>query len=323
MATLTSSAPTVIIETFRPDADGCLGYLVIDEVTRTGLAIDPRLEQVDRFLETLAAHDARLTHVLDTHTHADHLSGARRLAQRTGATVLAHTASKLRGPVQRLAGGAMLQLGTKTVMVLDAPGHTPDSLALLVDGHLFTGDALFVGGAGRTDFPGGSASDLYDTFRRFEALPDETVVHPGHDYVGQAVTTIGEEKVRNALLRERDRRALVARLSGTATPPANMAALQEYPWPGNIRELRNVVERSMILARGSHLTVTVPSAAQVASTPRSTRLSDVEREHIRAVLENAGWRIRGTGGAAERLGLRPTTLETRMAKLGLSRPKHS
>jgi transcriptional regulator with GAF, ATPase, and Fis domain len=106
-------------------------------------------------------------------------------------------------------------------------------------------------------------------------------------------------------------------------PPANMAALQEYPWPGNIRELRNVVERSMILARGSHLTVTVPSAAQVASTPRSTRLSDVEREHIRAVLENAGWRIRGTGGAAERLGLRPTTLETRMAKLGLSRPKHS
>ena len=228
MATLTSAAATVTIETFRPDADGCLGYLVIDAATRTGLAVDPRLEQVDRFLEALAAHDARLTHVLDTHTHADHLSGARRLAQRTGATMLAHTASKLRGPVLRLAGGATFQLGTKRVTVLDAPGHTPDSLALLVDGHLFTGDALFVGGAGRTDFPGGSASDLYDTFRRLEALPDETVVHPGHDYVGRAMTTIGEEKTGNALFREQDRQALVARLSGTATPPANMAAILRH-----------------------------------------------------------------------------------------------
>ena len=104
-------------------------------------------------------------------------------------------------------------------------------------------------------------------------------------------------------------------------PPQCMAALQEYPWPGNVRELRNVVERSMILAAGPRLTITLPSAAQASAPPRSTRLSDVEREHIRVVLESSGWRIRGTGGAAERLGLRPTTLETRMAKLGLSRPK--
>lgn len=106
-------------------------------------------------------------------------------------------------------------------------------------------------------------------------------------------------------------------------PPQCMAALQEYPWPGNIRELRNVVERSMILAVGPRLTITLPSAAQAAAPPRSTRLSDVEREHIRVVLESTGWRIRGVGGAAERLGLRPTTLETRMAKLGLSRPRHA
>jgi transcriptional regulator with GAF, ATPase, and Fis domain len=101
----------------------------------------------------------------------------------------------------------------------------------------------------------------------------------------------------------------------------NLAALQHYPWPGNIRELRNVVERAMIAAAGPRLTIGVPHAS-TAAIKRSPKLVDVEKEHIRGVLESTGWRIRGTGGAAERLGLKPTTLETRMAKLGLKRPGH-
>jgi transcriptional regulator with GAF, ATPase, and Fis domain len=101
-----------------------------------------------------------------------------------------------------------------------------------------------------------------------------------------------------------------------------MAALQQYAWPGNIRELRNVVERAMIVATGPRLTVSLPVPTS-ASTRRSARLSDIEKEHIRGVLESSGWRIRGAGGAADRLGLKPTTLETRMAKLGLHRPKPS
>jgi glyoxylase-like metal-dependent hydrolase (beta-lactamase superfamily II) len=173
----------------------------------------------------LAARDARLTHILDTHTHADQLSGVRHLAQRTGATVLAHTASKLRWPARRVEGGVTFELGTTTIKILHAPGHTPDSVAILAGGHLFTGDALFVGGAGRTDFMGGSASDLFDTFRTFEGLPDATVVHPGHDDLGRAVSTIGEEKAQNPLLRERDRTAFVAWLSIKTPPPANMAAI--------------------------------------------------------------------------------------------------
>lgn len=105
-------------------------------------------------------------------------------------------------------------------------------------------------------------------------------------------------------------------------PRENMAALQSYSWPGNIRELRNVVERAMIVATGPRLTMTVPKQS-VPSISRSVKLADVEKEHIRCVLEASGWRIRGNGGAADRLGLRPTTLETRMAKLGLQRPKAS
>jgi transcriptional regulator with GAF, ATPase, and Fis domain len=101
----------------------------------------------------------------------------------------------------------------------------------------------------------------------------------------------------------------------------SLAALQQYAWPGNIRELRNVVERAMITATGPRLTITLPSASAAAAR-RSSRLVDVEREHIRGVLERAGWRVRGAGGAADRLGLKPTTLETRMAKLGLKRPGH-
>jgi glyoxylase-like metal-dependent hydrolase (beta-lactamase superfamily II)/rhodanese-related sulfurtransferase len=228
MTTLARPATTLTIETFRAPGEGCLGYLVVDEASRTALAIDPRLDLVEPFAAAARRRGVRLQHVLDTHTHADHLSGVRGLAERTGATVLAHAASKLRGPVRRLTGGTSFALGTRTVDVLDAPGHTPDSLALLVDGHLFTGDALFVGGAGRTDFPGGSAAQLFETFRRFEALADTTVVHPGHDYVGRALTTIGEEKAQNPLLRERDRGTLVSRLSGTSAPPANMAAILRH-----------------------------------------------------------------------------------------------
>jgi transcriptional regulator with GAF, ATPase, and Fis domain len=105
-----------------------------------------------------------------------------------------------------------------------------------------------------------------------------------------------------------------------AIAPENIELLQRYPWPGNIRELRNVVERAMILAKGPRLTIPLPTTAPAVGG-RSVRLADVQKDHIRKVLESVGWRIRGSNGAAIRLGLRPTTLETRMAKLGLARPR--
>jgi formate hydrogenlyase transcriptional activator len=97
-----------------------------------------------------------------------------------------------------------------------------------------------------------------------------------------------------------------------------MATLQRYPWPGNVRELRNVVERAMINTRSEELSIELPRPVRAGDKP-SDLLADVEKEHVRKVLEITGWRIRGANGAADRLGLRPTTLETRMAKLGLSR----
>jgi transcriptional regulator with GAF, ATPase, and Fis domain len=100
----------------------------------------------------------------------------------------------------------------------------------------------------------------------------------------------------------------------------SLQAIRQHAWPGNVRELRNVVERAMITAAGPRLVIPVPQTS-VKSTSGSAKLIDVERDHIRHVLESTFWRIRGTAGAADRLGLRPTTLETRMAKLGLKRPR--
>jgi glyoxylase-like metal-dependent hydrolase (beta-lactamase superfamily II) len=321
MSTLTTPAAGLTIETFRAQGDGCLGYLVVDEASRAGLVVDPRLDDVDRILAAATARDIRVTHVLDTHTHADHLSGVRTLAGRTGATVLAHAASKLKGPARRMAGGMAFALGARTVTILDAPGHTPDSLALLVDGHLFTGDALLAGGAGRTDFMGGSAAELFETFRRFEALPDTTVVHPGHDYVGRAVTSIGEEKAQNSLFQERDREAFVARLSVKAPPPASMAAILRHNLgeadaatlgPRDLQALRAEGRAGMILDVRSPLefeSERIEGAVNVPLDGLEAHLDDIPEQSEVVVVCRTGVRATIAAETLARAGRRPRVLE--------------
>jgi formate hydrogenlyase transcriptional activator len=108
----------------------------------------------------------------------------------------------------------------------------------------------------------------------------------------------------------------------TSISPASMQELQRYPWPGNVRELRNVIERAVILATTDHLVVPpMPQAAATPLPPTAMTLASLETEHIRAILDSTHWRVRGRGGAAERLGLKPTTLESRMARLGIIRAK--
>ena len=322
MTTTASDAGLLALDTFRADRDGCLAYLVIDEASRTALVIDPRLDQIDEILAALTAREVRLAYVLDTHTHADHLSGVRRLAQRTGASVLAHAASKLKwAGVRRIRGRTTFDLGTKTVTVIDAPGHTPDSLALLVDGHLFTGDALFAGGAGRTDFMGGSASELFDTLRAFEALPEDTVVHPGHDYVGHSLTTIAEEKAHNPLLRAHDRTALVARLAGTAPPPVNMAAILHYNLgeveaptiaPRDLQALRDQVPGPFILDVRSALEFEgerIEGARLVPLDELDCRLDEVPDQADIIVVCRTGIRATIAAETLARGGRRPRVLE--------------
>lgn len=214
MATATNTTTGLDLTTLRA-AEGCVAYLIWDRSTRDGLVIDPRLDQVEGILEEARSQSVRIRMVFDTHTHADHFSGARRLAARAGAQLLSPAASKLEAPTHRVAPGSSFELGNMSVSVLAAPGHTPDSAALLVDGHLFTGDALFLEGVGRTDFPGGSGEDLLKTLERFEALPKNTLVHPGHDYQKLGAAPLEELQARHPVLAEKSRPARLERVSGS------------------------------------------------------------------------------------------------------------
>jgi glyoxylase-like metal-dependent hydrolase (beta-lactamase superfamily II) len=230
----------VSVQAFRA-TEGCQAHLVIDPPSRKALVIDPRLDQVDEVMSAAETAGATILYVLDTHTHADHLSGVRQLAERSGAAILAHPGSKTPA-AGTLEDGGTIKFGASEVLVLHSPGHTPDSLSLLVDGHLFTGDALFAGGAGRTDFMGGSASDLYGSFRRFESLPPETVVHPGHDYAGVGSTTIARELEANELLGEKDVNRLVARMDAKGPLPANMKSILSFNARGPSENLVSPLE---------------------------------------------------------------------------------
>ena len=190
-----------------------------------------------------------------------------------------------------------------------------------MDGHLFTGDALFAGGAGRTDFMGGSPSELFETFRRFEALPDTTVVHPGHDYIGRAVTTIGEEKAGNPLFRERDRAAFVARLSVKGAPPANMAAILRHNLgetdtatlgPRDLRALREEGRDVFVLDVRSRLEFEgerIDGAVNLPLDELQAHLDEVPEQADVVVVCRTGVRATIAAEMLARAGRRPRVLE--------------
>lgn len=184
-------------------------YLLADPSTRQAALIDPVLGQVDRDLALIRDLGLELAIVLDTHVHADHVTGAGELRRRTGA----RTAGASDAPCVdlRLAGGEVLRLGASTIEVLATPGHTDDSVSFRIEGAVFTGDALLVRGTGRTDFQNGNANDLFDSITRvLFALPEDTVVYPGHDYKGFTSSTVGEEKRLNPRLAGKSEAEFVA-----------------------------------------------------------------------------------------------------------------
>lgn len=190
-------------------------YLLGDEGSRQAVLIDPVREQLERDVTLLREQGLALRYILETHVHADHVTAASALRERTGA----QTAVSQRGAScadRKLAEGDRLCIGALELRVLETPGHTDDSLSFVLGDRVFTGDALLIGGTGRTDFQNGDAGVLYDSITgKLFALPDATLVFPGHDYRGQKVTTIGAEKRENPRLAGRSREefsALMARL---------------------------------------------------------------------------------------------------------------
>lgn len=209
-------------------------YLLADEQTREALLIDPVLEQADRDLLLIEQLGLRLVAVLDTHVHADHITAAGTLRERTGAKTIAGRsgapcADRLVDP------GEVVTVGSVRLRVLSTPGHTDDSISfLLLDAQdprlpgdrVFTGDALLIRAAGRTDFQNGDAGTLYDSItQQLFSLPDATLVYPGHDYLGRTVSTVAEEKRWNARIAGRSREQFVAVMNAL-----------DLPQPARIRE---------------------------------------------------------------------------------------
>lgn len=181
-------------------------YLLGDEPSGEAALVDPVVEHVERDLKLASELGLRITAIFDTHVHADHVTGAGALRERTGAVT--HVSSQGGAPCAdvMITDGLVVRMGAITVRALSTPGHTSGCTSFFVEApgerpRVFTGDALLVRGCGRTDFQEGDAATLWrSVHEKLFTLPDETLVYPAHDYRGHTVSTIGEEKKHNPRL---------------------------------------------------------------------------------------------------------------------------
>lgn len=182
-------------------------YLLADLNLKEAILIDPVLEQVDRDLKLLKELGLKLRYCLETHIHADHITGTGKLRELTGCMGIVPANAQADCANRHIQDEEDLELGSIAIEAIATPGHTDSHMAYLVNGErVLTGDALFIRGCGRTDFQSGDAGTLYDSVTsRLFTLPDETLVYPAHDYRGQTVSTIGEEKQWNLRFVGRDR----------------------------------------------------------------------------------------------------------------------
>jgi len=183
---------------------GTYSYLLASRAGGEALILDPVLEKVDRYCQLLRELDLKLVKAVDTHLHADHITGLGELRDRTHCVTIMGEQSKADVVAMRVGDGDKVMIEGLSLDVMYTPGHTDDSYSYLMADRVFTGDTLLIRGTGRTDFQNGSARAQYESiFGRLLKLPDKTMVFPAHDYKGDTVSTIGEEKRFNPRLQVR------------------------------------------------------------------------------------------------------------------------
>lgn len=209
----------MFLKQMQVGAMAVFAYLIGCPETGEGLVVDPAAG-IDQILAEAKANKINIRYIVNTHGHVDHIAGNADMKNRTNAGIIVHEAdapmlTTTPGTVLRMFGakpsppadrtvkdGDTIEVGKVKLRVLHTPGHTPGGICLFVDGHVLTGDTLFVGGVGRTDLPGGSWRVLLKSIQeKLLCLPDETLVLPGHNYGSTRTSTIGKEKKMNAFLR--------------------------------------------------------------------------------------------------------------------------
>lgn len=194
-------------------------YLLIDETTRNALLIDPVDTQLERDLAALKEHNARLTWVVETHAHADHITSAGKLIEHTGAQAATPAGCAIASAAKQLQDGDEIVFGNEKLGAIHTPGHTAGSMSYLWRDHVFTGDTLLIDGCGRTDFQSGSADALYTSVHeRLFTLPADTTVWPGHDYKGRTQSSIGFERANNSRLARTTRSEFIALMDALHLP---------------------------------------------------------------------------------------------------------
>ena len=176
-------------------------YLISSGNGREALIIDPVLENVNEYINILKELDLKLVKVIDTHIHADHVTGASKLKDITKCSTIMGDHTPADSVEIKVKDDEYINLDNLKIKAMYTPGHTSDSYSFLMDNYLFSGDTLLINGTGRTDFQNGNAKDAYNSiFNRLLKLPDETLLYPAHDYKGEKVSTIGKEKKQNPRL---------------------------------------------------------------------------------------------------------------------------
>ena len=176
-------------------------YLIASSKGREALIIDPVLENVSNYIILLKELDLRLVKVIDTHIHADHVTGASKLKDITKCSTIMGDHTPADAVEIKVKDDEYINLENLKIKAIYTPGHTSDSYSFLMDNYLFSGDTLLINGTGRTDFQNGDSKDAYNSiFNKLLKLPDETFLYPAHDYKGEKVSTIGKEKKQNPRL---------------------------------------------------------------------------------------------------------------------------
>jgi glyoxylase-like metal-dependent hydrolase (beta-lactamase superfamily II)/rhodanese-related sulfurtransferase len=202
----------MFFESLRTDR-GCYSYVIGCEKSCEAVVVDPDLSLGERYLALAAQHGLRIHYVLDTHTHADHFSAVRGLAEQLGVPSIMHRLSAAPFIDLRVEDGETIRLGELRLDILHTPGHTADSICVVIPGHVLTGDTLLLGGTGRTDLPTGDPEQLYDSlFNHLLSLDGTLRVHPAHNYKGLPSTTLDEERANNPRLQKRERDEFVAQM---------------------------------------------------------------------------------------------------------------
>jgi sulfur dioxygenase len=212
---------------------GTYTYLLASRRGGEALIIDPVLERVDRYIQLVKELDLKLVKAVDTHLHADHVTGLGALRDRTQCITVMGERSKVDVVSMRLAEGDKLTIEGMALDVLYTPGHTDDSYCFTLADRVFTGDTLLIRGTGRTDFQHGDPRQQFDSiFNKLLRLPDDTLVFPAHDYKGETVSTIGEEKAFNPRLQVKSVDEYVALMNGLNLPNPKM---MDVAVPANMR----------------------------------------------------------------------------------------